>query len=104
MLRTLDFDNERDSLIRELGLLTSKPVLFVANVDEGMVTSNHHLEKLSHYARDTKAEFLPICASIESELIDLPISERREYLLELGLEEPGLNRLVRARFCFIKFA
>tara|TARA_B100000676_G_scaffold76015_1_gene75592 strand:+ start:911 stop:2002 length:1092 start_codon:yes stop_codon:yes gene_type:complete len=101
MLRTCNFENDGDSLIRELGLLTSKPVLFVANVDEGIVTSNHHLEKLSHYARDTKAEFLPISASIESELIDLPISERREYLLELGLEEPGLNRLVRAGFALL---
>ena len=101
MLRTCNFENDGDTLIRELGLLTSKPVLFVANVDEGMVTSNHHLEKLSHYARDTKAKFFPICASIESELIDLPIIERREYLLELGLEEPGLNRLVRAGFALL---
>ena len=101
MLRTLDFDNDRDLIIRELGLITSKPVLFVANINEVMATSNHHLEKLSNYARDTKAEFLPICASIESELIDLSISERREFLLELGLEEPGLNRLVRAGFALL---
>ena len=101
MLRTLDFENDRDVLVRELGLITSKPVLFVANIDEGTVTSNHHLEKLSNYVTGTKADFLPICASIESELIDLPISERHEYLLELGLEEPGLNRLVRAGFALL---
>ena len=81
-----------------MGLITAKPALFVANIGEEASTSDLFCQKLSDYAEATNAEFLSVCASIESELIALPMNERQEYLSELGLKEPSLNRLVRASF------
>ncbi|MEC9248990.1 MAG: redox-regulated ATPase YchF [Pseudomonadota bacterium] len=101
MLRTLTFDESTMLIINELGLITSKPVLFVANIGEKKIASDCYRQVLSDYAKSTNAEFLSVCAYIESQLIALLPQERKEYLLELGLEEPSLNRLVRSAFALL---
>ncbi len=79
-------------------LLTTKPVLFVANVLEDGFENNPLLEKVREYAKTFKAEVVPICAAIEAELSELENDERQEFLTELGFEEPGLNRVIRASY------
>ena len=84
---------------RECFLLTAKPTLYVANVDEdGLAAGNPHVEALEAHARKVGASVLRICAKIEMDLIDLDPEERGMFLEELGLEEPGLHRLVRSAY------
>ncbi|MEL6567989.1 MAG: redox-regulated ATPase YchF [Pseudomonadota bacterium] len=82
-----------------LQLLTAKPVLYIANVDEGAAgTGNDHSEKVVAHAKAENATCVVISAQIESELALLEDEEREEYLDELGLEEPGLNRLIHSGY------
>jgi ribosome-binding ATPase YchF (GTP1/OBG family) len=84
--------------LRELQLLTAKPVMFVANVDEKGFTNNPLLVALEKRAASEAAEVVPVCAAIEAEIAQLDESEREEFLAELGLKEPGLNRVIRAAY------
>ncbi len=86
--------------LRELQLLTAKPVLYVANVAEGALGggTDPHLEALRRLAEAQGAPVIPVCAAVEAELAELEEGERAEFLAELGLEEPGLHRLVRAGY------
>ena len=85
--------------LRELQLLTSKPVMYVANVDEAaLVKDNAYLEALRERARAESATVVPVCAAIEAEISQLEESERAEFLKDLGLSEPGLNRVIRAGY------
>jgi len=87
------------ALFRSLFLLTAKPVLYVANVDEGALRAgNPHVAALEARASAEGAGVVRVCAQVEAELVELPESERREYLAELGLAEPGLHRLIRAAY------
>ena len=87
---------EERALFKGLGLLTSKPVLYVANVDEGSAATGNKLSALvAARATQEGAGCVAISAKIEAELADLSPEERRSYLAELGLAEPGLNRLIR---------
>lgn len=88
----------REYAEKVLFLLTIKPVLYVANVDEEGLKGNEHLEKVMSYARSEKAPVVAICAKLEAELVSLPAQDRKELLLAYGLEEPGLNRLVREAY------
>ncbi|MBT3093648.1 MAG: redox-regulated ATPase YchF [Candidatus Thiodiazotropha taylori] len=90
-------DDEREEL-RDLFLLTIKPVLYIANVAEDGFTGNPHLDALSALAAGEGAEVVPVCAAIEAEIVELDEDERGEFLADLGLEEPGLNRVVRAGY------
>jgi hypothetical protein len=82
--------------------LTAKPVLFVANVDEaGLTEGNAHVRALEDYAAKTGASVIRVCAKIEAELAELDAEGRREFLAALGLEEPGLNRLIRAAYTLL---
>ena len=90
---------EEEKAFRELQLLTSKPALYVCNVDEGSAASGNAMTKLvEDYAKQHNAAVIVISAEIESQLAQLPDEEQAEYLESLGLHEPGLNRLIREAY------
>lgn len=90
-------DSER-ATFRELFLLTAKPVLYVANVDEAGLAGNEATAALEDHAAARGASVLPICGKVEAELTELEPEEARAFLEELGLAEPGLHRLIRAAY------
>lgn len=99
--RTLEFDEDEQKIVRQLHLLTAKPVLYVANVDDATPAA---LEKDAHYqavvarAAAENAGVVAVSAQLESELAEMEEAERNAFLQELGLEEPGLHRLIRAAY------
>ncbi len=96
--RTVELSEGERPVARELHLLTAKPVLYVANVAEDGFEGNPHLDTVRRIAAGEGAEVVPVCAAVEAELADLTDAERAELLRELGLEEPGLHRLIRAGY------
>lgn len=96
--RVMDRDADEQRRIRELQLLTDKPVLYIANVDEAGVHDNAHVAVVDAIARAEGARVVCVCAAIESELVTLDEAERAEFLADLGLEEPGLNRVIHAGY------
>jgi GTP-binding protein YchF len=97
-VRTLELDAEARAALRELFLLTSKPVLYIANVAEDGFVDNPLLERLQAQAANEGAEVVAVCAAIEAEMVELDTDSRAEFLADLGLKEPGLNRVVRAGY------
>ena len=90
---------EEEKAFRELQLLTSKPALYVCNVDEASAATGNAMTKLvEEYAKQHNAAVIVISAEIESQLAQLPDDEQAEYLSSLGLDQPGLNRLIRAAY------
>jgi ribosome-binding ATPase len=90
-------EDRRD--LRELQLLTSKPAMYIANVDEaGLSADNAHLTALRARAAAEHAVVVPVCAAIEAEIAQLAEDERAEFLRDLGLSEPGLNRVIRGAY------
>ena len=90
---------EEEKAFTELQLLTSKPVLYVCNVDEASAATGNALsKKVEDYAKSHDAGMVIISAEIESQLAQLPDDEQAEYLESLGLDQPGLNRLIRAAY------
>ncbi len=97
--RSFDVPETMARVYRECFLLTAKPVLYVANVDEaGAVDGNEHTTALEAHAEATGAGVIRVCAKIESELIELDAEERAAFLADLGMAEPGLHRLVREAY------
>ena len=96
--RLLNLSAEEVALVEPLQLLTMKPMLYVANVDENGMQNNPLLAKVTDYAQQTHSEVVTICAALESEIVELSEDEQKEFLQGLGLEEPGLNRLIRAGY------
>jgi ribosome-binding ATPase len=85
--------------MRELHLLTAKPAMYIANVDEaGLRSDNAHLTALRARAAAEHAVVVPVCAAIEAEIAQLAEEERAEFLRDLGLSEPGLNRVIRGAY------
>ena len=97
-LRALDLYDEERALIKPLCFITAKPAMYVGNVDEHGFEHNPHLDRLREYAARQGAPVVAICAKIESEIADLDDDERAIFLADMGMEEPGLNRLIRAGF------
>ncbi|AKQ33184.1 redox-regulated ATPase YchF [Candidatus Coxiella mudrowiae] len=97
-LRSLNLTEEEESLLRPYQLLTSKPVLYVANVGEEGFVNNPFLDQVFKYAVKENAKLVPVCAAIESEIVELAPSEQIEFLQSLNIEEPGLNRLIQAGY------
>ncbi|NQD36941.1 redox-regulated ATPase YchF [Permianibacter sp. IMCC34836] len=97
-VRTLELDEAELKLLRALGLMTAKPTMFIANVLEDGFENNPMLDTVRAIAAKESAEVVPVCAAIESELIALSAEEQQEFLSELGLTEPGLNRVIRAGY------
>ena len=96
--RTLTLSGEERALLKPLCLLTIKPTMYVANVLEDGFENNPHLDRLRQYAATEGAPVVALCAKIEAELADLDDEDKALFLADLGLEEPGLNRLIRAAY------
>ena len=97
-VRTLDLSKEDRALIRPLFLITAKPAMFVANVAEDGFENNPLLDRLKAYAEAQQAPVVAICAKLEAEMAEMNDEDRQMFLEEMGLEEPGLHRLIRAAY------
>jgi len=97
-LRSFKLDEAETKLLRELSLLTLKPTMYIANVDEDGFDNNPHLDKVKAIAAAEGAVVVPICNKLEAEIAELEEDEKAEFLAELGMEEPGLNRVIRAGY------
>ena len=97
-VRSMGLDAEQKLMVRDLFLLTIKPVMFIANVNEDGFEDNPHLDTVCMIAEKENAVVVPVCAAIESELIELEGDDLNEFLDELGLDEPGLNRVIRGGY------
>ena len=97
-VRGLGLEKEELALIKPLCLITAKPVLYVANVKEDGFENNPHLDAVKQRAAAEGAEVVALCAAIEAEIAELDDEEKTMFLADLGLEEPGLNRLIRAGY------
>ena len=97
-VRTLDLSPDEVVLSQRLFLLTAKPVLYVANVADDGYENNPLLAKVCAMATEENAQVVALCASTESELVELDDESRHEFMADLGLVEPGLNRVIRAGY------
>jgi GTP-binding protein YchF len=97
-VRSIDFSKEEQAVLRPLCLITAKPAMFVGNVDEAGFEGNAHLERLREFAQRHSAPVVAICAKTEAELADMADEDKALFLAEMGQDEPGLNRLIRAAF------
>ncbi len=97
-VRAVGLDEDEQAMLNDMFLLTAKPTLYVANVAEDGMENNPLLDKVRDFAASEGAGVVAVCAAIESELSELDDDERDEFLQELGLEEPGLNRVIRAGY------
>ena len=97
-VRALELSREEWSNIRQFFLLTAKPVLYAANVMEGGFDNNPYLDTVMAHAARENADVVAICAAIEAEIADLPDEDKQIFLADMGMEEPGLNRLIRAAY------
>lgn len=100
-VRTMKLDEDGKLAIRDLHLLTSKPTLYIANVDEGGFEDNAHLDAVRKMAEQEGAPVVPVCAAIEAEIAELDDAEKAEFLADLGLKEPGLDRVIRAGYTLL---
>ncbi len=96
--RTLDLSADDKLLLKPLCLLTVKPAMYVANVLEDGFQNNPHVARLQTHADAEGAPVIVLCAKIEAELADLEETDKQAFLADLGLDEPGLNRLIRAGY------
>ncbi|MCK5726467.1 MAG: redox-regulated ATPase YchF [Thiotrichaceae bacterium] len=96
--RTFKFDDKFKPQMRELQLLTIKPLMFVANVSEEGFTNNPLLDQVADFAKKNNAEIIAVCASMEEEVALLEEDEQAEFLADMGLEEAGLNRVIRTGY------
>jgi ribosome-binding ATPase len=97
-VRAMELSEDELELIKHLQLLTQKPTLYIANVEEDGLDSNPWIEKLQALADKEDAQLITVCAAIESEVSQLEDDEKEEFLEALDMEEPGLNRIIRAGY------
>ena len=97
-VRTLELYKEEQSDLYQLHLLTAKPVMYIANVDEDGFENNPHLKKVREIANSEGAEVVAICNKLEAEIAELEDDEKAEFLQDLGMGEPGLDRVIRAGY------
>ena len=98
MLRTLELSDDEKAAIRYLSFLTLKPTMYIANVNEDGFENNPFLDQVREIAAKEGSVVVPVCAAIESDLAEMEDADREEFMAELGLEEPGLNRVIRAGY------
>jgi ribosome-binding ATPase len=96
--RSLGLDEEEKALVRDLFLLTLKPLMYIANVADDGFENNPLLDAVRARAVTEGAEVVPVCAAIEEEMAQLEDADRDEFLKDMGLDEPGLNRVIRAGY------
>ena len=97
----MGLNEDQQAAIYELHLLTAKPVMYVANVKEDGFENNLYLEAIEKRSAEEGAQTVAVCAAIEAEIVELDVDERKEYLDGLGIDEPGLNRVIRAGYCLL---
>jgi ribosome-binding ATPase len=100
-VRSMKLDAEQFALLKPLCLITAKPVLYVANVIEGGFENNPLLDKVRAHAKEENAPVVAICAKIEAEIAELDGDDKLAFLQDLGLDEPGLDRLIRAAYTLL---
>ncbi|NKF49587.1 redox-regulated ATPase YchF [Shewanella sp. WXL01] len=98
MLRSVELTKEEAAAIRYLNFLTLKPTMYIANVSEDGFDNNPHLDAVRAIAETENAVVVTVCAAIESELAEMEAEDREEFMADLGLEEPGLDRVIRAGY------
>lgn len=98
MLRALDLTAEDKAAIKYLSFLTLKPTMYIANVNEDGFENNPYLDTVRKIADAEGSVVVAVCAAVESDIAELEDEERDEFMAELGLEEPGLNRVIRAGY------
>jgi len=99
--RSLGLDEDERALVRDLFLLTLKPLMYIANVKEDGFENNPYLDKVRARAAAEGAEVVPVCAAIEEELAQLDDADKLAFLHDMGLDEPGLNRVIRAGYSLL---
>ncbi len=97
-IRAMGLDKEEMALIKPMCLITAKPAMYVANVSDSGFTNNPLLDQLTEFAAKQNAPIVAICAAIESEIADLEDEDKAAFLADMGMEEPGLDRLIRGAF------
>lgn len=97
-VRSLALGEADEKRLRDLQLITAKPILFVANVDEGGFENNPQLDAVNKYAEEQGAGVIAVCAALEGEMALLDEDDKAEFLADLGLEEPGQDRVIRAAY------
>ena len=100
-IRTMGLDKDHLEMIKPLCLLTAKPAMYVANVSDTGFSDNPYLDKLTIHAKNEGAPIVAICAAMESEIAQLEDSYKIEFLSDMGLTEPGLNRLIRVGYSLL---
>jgi ribosome-binding ATPase len=104
LVKSLSFTEEEQKQVDELHLLTAKPTMYIANVQDDGFTDNPLLEAVSKLAEQEGSIVVPVCAALEAEIVQLDEEEKNEFLADLGLQEPGLNRVVRAGYNLLKLS
>ncbi len=97
-IRTLTINETEQPLLRDLHLLTTKPTLYIANVAEDGFADNPYLDQVREVAKQEQAEVVAVCAATEADLVGMTLAEKQEFLSEMGLTEPGLNRVIDAGY------
>ena len=100
-VRAMGLDKEQMAMLKPLCLITAKPAMYVANVSDTGFTNNPLLDALTNYAKSQNAPIVAICAAIESEIADLDDADKGAFLADMGMDEPGLDRLIRAAFSLL---
>jgi ribosome-binding ATPase len=100
-VRALDWSIEEQALIKPLCMITAKPAMYVGNVKEGGFQNNPHLTALEAYAKTQGAPVVAICAAVEAEIAEMDDADKSVFLTDLGMAEPGLDRLIRAGFTLL---
>jgi GTP-binding protein YchF len=100
-VRSLDLYEEEKAVLRPLCLITAKPTMYVANVKEGGFEDNPYLDAIQAHAQAEGSIVVPVCAAIEAEIADLSDEDKQVFLADMGMEEPGLNRVIRAAYTLL---
>lgn len=105
-IRQIELDEDELEIIKPYHLLTAKPIIYMANISEEDLVNNgnQYVEKVREYASKENAEVITVCAKIESELVELEDSEKEEFLKEIGVEESGLDQLIKATYSLLGLA
>lgn len=100
-VRGMNLDAEEKLIVKELQLITAKPGLYIANVDEAGLAGNEYVERVKALAAKEGAQVVVVCAQIEAEIAQLDEADKQDFLASLGLEEPGLNRVIRSGYSLL---
>ncbi|WDD97727.1 redox-regulated ATPase YchF [Thalassomonas actiniarum] len=101
MVRSLELSKEEKAAVKYLNFLTIKPTMYIANVNDDGFENNPYLDQVRAIAEEEGAVVVPVCAEIESEIAELDDEERDEFMADMGIEEPGLNRVINSGYSLL---